>query len=170
MFQRLVHRCFHPLSGFSSYLSVYQELIGLSEEVSIPCRGFLLIYNYKFSHRHCRNKCPSPVGVFFHIYNCSLNIKTKYLMCPSPVGVFFLFILPFVSHYLSLFQMSIACEMNLSLLFNDNTLQNSLQPSCNVHRVKTNQLSYIIPSGKDFPNNMYTSMYAVILPVLHHLY
>ena len=112
----------------------------------------------------------SPVGVFFlfilKLYEKGITINEF----SSPVGVFFLFILPFVSHYLSLFQMSIACEMNLSLLFNDNTLQNSLQPSCNVHRVKTNQLSYIIPSGKDFPNNMYTSMYAVILPVLHHLY
>ena len=113
---------FHPLSGFSSYLSLNLYVTGLS------------------------------------------------VVFPSPVGVFFLFILPFGSCYSSLFQRSIACEMNLSLLFNDNTLQNSLQLPCNVHRVKTNQLSCIIPSDKGYPYNLYTSKYVVIHLSFHHLY
>ena len=155
----------------------------------------LVIYLYPKIDVEYLSKFPSPVGVFFLLIKNQQKFKeslklgfhplsgfSSYLfikqfdtllflkMFPSPVGVFFLLILPFGSHYSSLFQRSIACETNLSPLFNDNTLQNSLQLPCNVHRVKTNQLSYIIPSGKDFPNSMYTSMYAVILPALHHLY
>ena len=118
----IYYSCFHPLSGFSSYLYV-------------------------------------------------LNlVEDTFSEFPSPVGVFFLFILPFGSCYSSLFQRSIACEMNLSLLFNDNTLQNSLQLPCNVHRVKTNQLSCIIPSDKGYPYNLYTSKYVVIHLSFHHLY
>ena len=113
---------FHPLSGFSSFIQRYTNDIRRICRVSIPCRGFLLIYPTLWKPLF---KPPLKAG-------CMLK--------------------------------------KLSPHFNDNILQNSLHHLCNVHHVKTNLLSYIIPFGKDFPNNMYTSMYVVIPQVSRHPY
>ena len=62
-------KCFHPLSGFSSYL-----------------------FNMKMDKRKRVYLFPSPVGVFFLFIMKSAEQAIEVLKFPSPVGVFFLFI------------------------------------------------------------------------------
>ena len=111
-----------PVGVFFLFIVPLAALDMLNAEFSSPVGVFFLFIYPKINKTLTFIMFSSPVGVFFLSIENDFIFHHKELLFSSPVGVFFLFILPFVRHYLTLFQRSIACEMNLSLLFNDNTI------------------------------------------------